>query len=352
MASRIAQAAGVAADDVRITVVAGSITVTVDILTKSATSASITGALQASFSSAAALSNLLGPSVTVEEIKEPPREITKVVLIGAYVPPAPPSLSPTSVVLYIVLPMVLVAFALLLLFLKFRGKIYFNRRMRRLLNAPTDEELRAIVKVEAAARGHVVRKRLDKGWRDELKKARGAAQMARWAAREREREEQAKRDKAAAEQAEADRVVAEKLAAERAAEQAILDQLAAERAAVDRALAAMAAARAEEERNAAAEVAALEEATAALHAFAAQAAAEKLERDKKEFWERGPTPDHKSLPAIIKSDPRTRNGVGDAREELMRLMSFVGMRSPKPDSNRGKVLSKRDPRGGFSPTIV
>ena len=286
----------------------------------------------------------------VEEIKEAPRAETKNVMVAEYVPPPPPILTTTQVLLYYALPPGAVVALTLLLLCIFRRKILGYRRMRRLLKFPTDKEVRSIIKLEAASRGLTVRKRLDKGWRAELKKQRAAEKLARWKIREQQREEQARRDRVAAEKAEVERRVAEKLAAERAAAKAIEDQLAAERAAVEKALAEKAAAKAEEERKAAEQAAALEEATAALYAFANQAAMEKLEREKKEFYEKGPTPDHNSLPDVIKSDPQTRNGVGDARRELNRLMAFVGMRSPKEVTSPGKVLSSK--KGGFSPTIV
>jgi len=317
IASRIAVAAGVDVTEVVITAASGSVTLTVDILTTSSTPTEVMGALGSSFSSAAALSELLGPSVSVEAIASAPQDTTKLVMTipspGAPPPPSPAGLSSVQAIAFIGAPVIAVVLII-------GGLVVMRRRQRKKgALSPTD-----------AVRASTGSAALDDG---EAAGRRDFAAAPIFERAERQRAEKlaaakAAEEKAATEKAEAERLAAEQAAAKKAAE----DAAEAERLAI---------------ALAAAEKAAVEKAEAdriaAEHAAIVKAAQEKLEKEAAAFWNSTGSPDHRELPKVISS--KTRNGVNDARAELERLWQFVGM-SPRRESSpspTGRLSTSADP---------
>ena len=321
IAAKLAGAAGVDAADVKITAVAGSIKLIVDILTTSATPTAVMGALSTTFASESALSAVLGNSVTVEAITSPPAQYTKLVMIDA--PSPPPPLSPSTalravdILLYIGAPALaalLIAIGLIILHIR------RNRRAARKAKLAPSRSLPEPAPAPAASaasfdhggpQGYVRKETFVERKLREQKAERDAKAAAR-AAEIAEAEA-----KAAAEKAEADRIAAEKAAAERAAAdeaaalKAIADQIAAEKKKEDDRL-------------------------AAIKKKAEDEAAEKLRIETEKFWTEGPTPHHRLVPKLTTSN--TRNGVNDARQELERLWKFVGMSPKMPDRSPGRVI--------------
>lgn len=309
IAAKLAAAAGVDADDVKITAVAGSIKLIVDILTTSTTPTAVLGALSTTFASESALSAVLGDSVTVEAITSPPAEETKLIMVAA--PSPPPPLSPSTalgtveILLYIGAPtlaVVLIAMGLIILHIRRKRRAARKAKLAPSRSLPEPAPATAASTFDDGAPAgirpketFVERKLREQKAERDAKAAARAAEIA---------EEEAK---AAAVQSEADRIAAEKAAIAKAAEdeaaalRAIADQIAAEK-------------KAEEDR------------LAAIKKAAEDAAAEKLRMETEKFWTEGPTPDHRTIPKLVTSN--TRNGVNDARQELERLWAFVGM-SPK-----------------------
>jgi len=317
IASSIANEAGVEDGDVIITASSGSIRITADILTTSNTPAAITSALSSAFASVPALSELLGPSITVQAIESPPENVVRLIFVNAS-PPAPPPAAPTSLstlqsITYIGAP-ALGALLLLVLATFVACKFHSRRKKRRasFWTADGDVENAKAPATEPGAESQQPRDTAER----RLIMAAAKAKEERVKA-EREAAAKLEAEKAAAVQATADKLFAEQATAA----MAVAEKKKAAKAAAEKAEEArLEAERLEEERMEAERLAAEMEAE------------EQRRRETEKFWSGTGSPDHQSLPKLMTST--TRNGVNDARAELEKLWLFVGM-SPRATDRGG-----------------